>query len=41
MERLDLMIEIERFISKRGLTHSDSIESLIDALSEEINDGIK
>lgn len=35
MEVLDLMIEIERFISIRGLTHSDTIEDLINALSEE------
>ena len=35
MEPLDLMIEIERYISQKGLTHSDSIESLIEALAEE------
>lgn len=35
MENLDLMIEIERFMSRSGLTHSDTIESLIDALAED------
>lgn len=35
MELLDLMIEIERYMSQRGLTHSDSIESLINAMAED------
>lgn len=35
MELLDLMIEIERYISTRGLTHSDSIEMLLEALGED------
>jgi hypothetical protein len=38
LENLDLMVEIERFMSRRGLTHDDSIESLIQALSEELED---
>lgn len=36
MENLDLMVEVERFMSHRGLTHDDSIQSLIEALSEEM-----
>ena len=35
MELLDLMTEIERYISTRGLTHSDSIETLINAMIED------
>lgn len=38
MENLDLMIEIERFISRRGLTHSDSINDLIEALGKELEE---
>lgn len=36
MDNLDLMIEIERFMSLRGLTDSDSIRDLIEALNEEL-----
>ena len=35
LENLDLMIEIERFIYRTGLTHTDSISTLIEALSKE------
>lgn len=35
MELLDLVVEIERYMTNKGLTHSDSIESLIDALSKD------
>ena len=35
MELLDLMVEIERYISRRGLTHSDSIDALIEAMAED------
>lgn len=38
MEILDLMTEIERYISRRGLTHSDSIETLIEAMVEELQE---
>jgi hypothetical protein len=38
MEPLDLMIEIERYMSARGLSHSDSITDLIEALAEEENE---
>jgi hypothetical protein len=35
MEPLDLMIEIERYMSTKGLSQSDSITDLIEALAEE------
>ena len=35
MELLDLAVEIERYISARGLSHSDSIEDLLKALNED------
>jgi hypothetical protein len=37
-DNLDLMIQIEKFIIHRGLTHSDSILDLIEALAEEIEE---
>lgn len=40
MENLDLMLEIDTFISSRGLTHSDSIEALINALAEESEESV-
>lgn len=39
MELSDLIVEIERYISFRGLTHSDSIESLIEAMKEDSREG--
>jgi len=35
MGPLDLMIEIEEFMSTRGMSYSDSIMDLIEALAEE------
>jgi len=35
MEVLDLLIDIERYISNRGLSHSDSIDALLVALAED------
>jgi hypothetical protein len=35
MELSDLMIEVERYVSRRGLTHSDSIESLLNSMYED------
>ncbi|MFD9628613.1 hypothetical protein [Peribacillus muralis] len=32
--QLGLLVEIEKYISDKGLTYSDSIESLIEALGE-------
>jgi hypothetical protein len=34
MEPLDLVTEIERFISINGISHDDSVERLINALLE-------
>jgi len=36
MDYADLMLEIEEFISNNGLTHSDSIENLLDGLLEAV-----
>jgi hypothetical protein len=38
MEPLDLLIDIERYISRRGLSHSDSIEALLNALAEDASE---
>ena len=38
MELLDLMIEIERYMSRRGLSYSDSISDLIDAMGEDASE---
>lgn len=38
LDNLDLMIEIERFMSIRGLSHRDSIRDLIESLGEEIEE---
>ena len=35
MELVDLVTEIERYISRRGLTHTDTIEALIEAMIED------
>jgi len=35
MKLLDLIVEIERYISTRGLSHDDNINSLLEALSED------
>lgn len=36
MSLLDLLNEIEGYISNRGLTYSDSIDALVEALQEDI-----
>lgn len=36
MSLLDLLNELEGYISNRGLTYSDSIDALVEALEEEI-----
>lgn len=38
MTKLELLTEIERYLSSRGLTESDAIESLIEALEEEVKE---
>lgn len=35
MELLDLIIEIERYMHRKGLTDSDSIQALIEAMEED------
>ena len=36
MDMADMVVEIERYMSQRGITHSDSIEALIEAIEEDI-----
>lgn len=36
MELLDLLIEIERYVTRNGLSHDDSIEHLIDSINESL-----
>lgn len=38
MELIDILIEIERYISIKGLTHDDPISTLIEALDEDTKD---
>lgn len=40
METLDLMIDIERYLTTRGLSHSDSIADLIKALAEDAEEDL-
>lgn len=41
MELEDLAIEIERFISTAGVTHSDSVEILLERIYENIEEESK
>lgn len=36
MELLDLMVEVERYVSLKGLKHSDTISELINAMAEDV-----
>ena len=35
MESFDLLLEIEKFMTEKGLSHSDSITDLIESLLED------
>jgi len=38
MELLDLMIEIERYVTRNGLSHDDSVAYLIEHINENMEE---